>query len=225
MIASGQAAEFYRLKKADPANVPCSTPMEFFGNRFIQRFFEVHPIAAPMFSKTSMKQGTLFFRMVSFTIAALDDDSKFDSQFVTLAKSHNRMGIRAVESDTALVYRFLFSDGIFGECLFWVLKQTLGPEYDAMTHMGWVKIFSRVLKAMVPVAVEYELENKTTMKSRVTSRFQALTTTLDQQAALKGKLHNGGSSNSVSSSKSDGTSSLSSQSMATITLATLSSSS
>jgi hypothetical protein len=107
MIASGQAAEFYRLKKADPANVPCSTPMEFFGNRFIQRFFEVHPIAAPMFSKTSMKQGTLFFRMVSFTIAALDDDSKFDSQFVTLAKSHNRMGIRAVECTLLFVYYLL----------------------------------------------------------------------------------------------------------------------
>ena len=107
MIASGQAAEFYRLKKADPANVPCSTPMEFFGNRFIQRFFEVHPIAAPMFSKTSMKQGTLFFRMISFTIAALDDDSKFDSQFVTLAKSHNRMGIRAVECTLLYVPYFL----------------------------------------------------------------------------------------------------------------------
>lgn len=97
MIASGQAVEFYRLKKADPINTPCSTPMEFFGNRFILRFLEVHPIAAPMFNKTSMKQGTLFFRMVAFTIAALDDDAKFDSQFVTLAKSHNRMSIRAVE--------------------------------------------------------------------------------------------------------------------------------
>jgi serine/threonine-protein kinase RIO1 len=97
LVASGQAAEFYRLKKADPVNIPCSSPMEFFGNRFIQRFFEVHPIAAPMFSKTSMKQGTLFFRMIAFTIAALDNDAKFDSQFVTLAKSHNRMGIRAVE--------------------------------------------------------------------------------------------------------------------------------
>eukprot|EP01033_Poteriospumella_lacustris_P011176 gene11176-biopygen5024 len=173
MIASGQAAEYYRLKKVDPVNTPCATPMEFFGNRFIQRFLEVHPIAAPMFSKSSMKQGTLFFRMVAFTIAALDDDSKFDSQFVTLAKSHNRMGIRAVEY------------GIFGECLFWALKLVLGPEYDAVTHMGWVKIFSRVLRAMVPVAIEYELENKEALKSRVTSRYQALASSLDKQASVR----------------------------------------
>lgn len=96
-IATGQAAEFYRLKKSDPTNVPCATPMEFFGNRFVKRFFEVHPVAKPMFSKTSMKQGSLFFRMIAFTVAALDDDSKFESQFIALAKSHNRMGIRSVE--------------------------------------------------------------------------------------------------------------------------------
>jgi hypothetical protein len=38
------------------------------------------------------------------------------------------------------------ADGIFGECLFWALKLVLGPEYDAVTHMDWVKIFSRVLR-------------------------------------------------------------------------------
>eukprot|EP01033_Poteriospumella_lacustris_P016116 gene16116-biopygen7249 len=173
MIATGQAPEFYRLKKADPENVTCLTPMEFFGDRFIQRLFEVHPIAAPMFSKSSMKQGTLFFRMIAFTIAALDNDGKFDSQFVALAKSHNRMGIRAVEY------------GIFGECLFWVLKLTLGPEYDAVTHMGWVKIFSRVLRSMIPVAIEYEIDNKESVKNRVASRFQALTKTIDQPSTIR----------------------------------------
>ena len=76
-------------------------------------------------------------------------------------------------------------DGIFGECLFWVLKLTLGPEYDATTHMGWVKIFSRVLRAMVPVAIEYELENKDSLRSRVTSRYQALTSSLDKQASVR----------------------------------------
>lgn len=77
------------------------------------------------------------------------------------------------------------ADGIFGECLFWALKLVLGPEYDAVTHMGWVKIFSRVLRAMVPVAIEYELENKEALKSRVTSRYQALASSLDKQASVR----------------------------------------
>lgn len=96
-IAGGQAAEFYRLKKADPARVTSQTPMEFFGHQLVARFIEVHPIVKHMFSKNVVKQGSLFFRMIAFTIAALDDESKFDSQFVTLARTHNRMGIRAVE--------------------------------------------------------------------------------------------------------------------------------
>lgn len=96
-IAGGQAAEFYRLKKADPVKVTSQTPMEFFGHQLVARFIEVHPVVKHMFSKNVVKQGSLFFRMIAFTIAALDDDSKFDSQFVTLARTHNRMGIRAVE--------------------------------------------------------------------------------------------------------------------------------
>lgn len=77
---------------------------------------------------------------------------------------------------------YVCADGIFGECLFWTLKLTLGPEYDAITHMGWVKIFSRVLKAMIPVAIEYELENKDTLRTRVTCRYRALAAVLDKQA-------------------------------------------
>lgn len=97
LIASGQAPEYYRLKKADPDHVPCKTPIEFFGNRLVKRFIEVHPVVQHMFKNGTMKQGSLFFRMVAFTMTALEDESKFDSQFVTLAKTHNRMGIRAVE--------------------------------------------------------------------------------------------------------------------------------
>lgn len=71
-------------------------------------------------------------------------------------------------------------DGIFGECLFWVLKLIVGPEYDAVTHMGWVKIFSRVLKVMVPIAVQYEIDNKESMKNRIASRHSAMTTALEK---------------------------------------------
>mmetsp|Transcript_3085 Transcript_3085/g.2065 ORF Transcript_3085/g.2065 Transcript_3085/m.2065 type:complete len:265 (+) Transcript_3085:38-832(+) len=164
VIASGQAAEFYRLKKADPVNVTCQTPMEFFGNRLVKRFIEVHPVVKHMFNKNTLKQGTLFFRMIAFTISALDDESKFDSQFVTLAKTHNRMGIRAVEY------------GVFGECLFWVLRLTLGAEiYDAQTNLGWVKIYSRILGVIIPIAVRYELDNKSAIQEKSTKRFQNMT--------------------------------------------------
>ena len=47
-----------------------------------------------------------------------------------------------------------------GEVLFWTLKKCLGNEFDEKTHFVWVKILSRILKHMVPVAVAYELNTK-----------------------------------------------------------------
>ena len=51
--------------------------------------------------------------------------------------------------------------------------------------MGWVKIFSRVLRSMIPVAIEYEIDNKESVKNRVASRFQALTKTIDQPSTIR----------------------------------------
>lgn len=99
LIASGLAPEFLRRKKADPDNTPCTSPPEFFGKQLVKRFISVHPVSQQMFSNTTTKQGTLFFRMIAFIMSALDEThaDKFDSHFVMLARTHNRMGVRAVE--------------------------------------------------------------------------------------------------------------------------------
>jgi hypothetical protein len=53
-------------------------------------------------------------------------------------------------------------DGIVGEVLFWVLKQVLGATaYTAELHTAWIKIYSRMLKTIVPVAVALELKTTT----------------------------------------------------------------
>lgn len=97
LISSGLAPEFHRRKKNDPVNTPCTSPPEFFGKQLVKRFVAVHPVSLHMFSNTTTKQGTLFFRMISFIISALEDESKFESHFVMLAKGHNSLGVRAVE--------------------------------------------------------------------------------------------------------------------------------
>ena len=56
-----------------------------------------------------------------------------------------------------LLFFNISSDGIVGEVLFWTLKQCLGTAYDAYTHFLWVKVMSRMLRIMVPVAVSFEI--------------------------------------------------------------------
>ena len=56
-----------------------------------------------------------------------------------------------------------------GEVLFWTLRKCLGnDEFDDKTHFIWIKILSRILKHMVPVAVAYELNTKSiNQKARI----------------------------------------------------------
>lgn len=95
-IAGGRSEEFLRVKKLHP-DMEENTSVDYFGNIFCQRFMEVHPMSKPMFTKSAKKQGSLFFRMISFTISSLEDGEKFDKTFLAMANSHNRIGVRAVE--------------------------------------------------------------------------------------------------------------------------------
>ena len=49
-----------------------------------------------------------------------------------------------------------WSDGIVAEVLFWTVRRCLGVAYDKTVHNLWVKVVSRMLKIMVPVAGEEE---------------------------------------------------------------------
>ena len=51
------------------------------------------------------------------------------------------------------------ADGIVGEVLFWALRQVVGTEfYTDKMHSAWVKVYSRMLRVIVPVAISWELE-------------------------------------------------------------------
>lgn len=97
LVSSGLAPAFHRRKKEDPLNTPCASPPEFFGQRLVMRFISVHPVSQQMFSFTTVKQGSLFYRMIAFIAATLDEEDKFEAHFTLLARTHNRMGVRAVE--------------------------------------------------------------------------------------------------------------------------------
>lgn len=54
-----------------------------------------------------------------------------------------------------------YSDGIVGEVLFYALHKVLGDAYYTPSlHRVWVKIYSRMLKTIIPVAVSCELKGK-----------------------------------------------------------------
>lgn len=51
------------------------------------------------------------------------------------------------------------SDGLVGDVLFFTLKRCVGPSiYTSEAHQGWVKVISRMLHTMVPLAVAHEMK-------------------------------------------------------------------
>ena len=57
-------------------------------------------------------------------------------------------------------------DGLVGEVLFWSIKLCVGEMYNPEVHLAWVKIYSRMLRTMVPVAVAYELKDGSAQQKR-----------------------------------------------------------
>ena len=95
-------------------------------------------------------------RMMTLSLSMLNEQDKFDNIIRKLAAVHNERGVKAVEY------------GIMGEVLIWSLKQVLGPNvFTPACKSAWVRIFCRMIKVMIPLAVHYEMENGEAQKARL----------------------------------------------------------
>lgn len=70
-----------------------------------------------------------------------------------------------------LTHKF-FTDGLLGDVLFWALERCVGEDiYNHEMHIAWVKIYSRMLRTMVPMAVAHELRNGSAQAKRMSTYF------------------------------------------------------
>lgn len=83
--------------------------------------------------------------MISLLLSDLTDDDKFDTQLYQLVVTHNSKGVKASEY------------GLVGEIIFYTLRKTIGPAYTVAVGKAWVKVFSRMLKVIVPKAIALEM--------------------------------------------------------------------
>ena len=65
-------------------------------------------------------------------------------------------------------------DGVVGDVLFWTLRKVTGDAYYTLAlHKVWVKIYSRMLKTLVPAGVAHEMRGAdcVTVKRDVSAMF------------------------------------------------------
>lgn len=145
MITNDLAPGYLALKGTPGFELP-SCIMMFF-DTFYSRLFDVHPMCRPMFKSGLKSQGKFLVKMISMAVSLIDDNAKFTQTLVKLTETHNERGVKAIEY------------GIVSEVLFYTIRRCLGEAYDKMIHNVWVKVVSRMLKIMVPVAVAYEIQS------------------------------------------------------------------
>ena len=78
-----------------------------------------------------------------------------------------------------LTQLFLQKDGMVGEVLFWVMRRVVGDDhYHNRLHQAWVKVYSRMLRTIVPKAISYELQSGLTenQKNRSTGAERIFST-------------------------------------------------
>jgi len=143
----------YRLKAERP-DFAHTTSIAYFYELFYNRLFDVHPGARDLF-KDIQSQGKFLVKMISLGLSEKVDQKKYTDTLTKLAEIHNERGVKAVEY------------GIVGEVLFWTLRAILGPqEYSNELNGAWVKIYSRMLRVMVPIAIAYELKDGSAQEKR-----------------------------------------------------------
>ena len=124
-----------------------------FYDAFYSRLFDVHPMCRGMFKNEA--QGKFFVKMVSLSVSLLDDKESFTKALVKLTETHNERGVKAIEY------------GIVGEVLLWTLRYSLGDMYTPKVHCSWLRVLCRMLKIMIPVAVQFEMENGRAQEARM----------------------------------------------------------
>ena len=145
MIINDTSPEFKRKRTTDPDFTQPSCISWFF-NSFYTRLFDVHPLCRPMFKNGLQTQGKFLIQMVSLCLNQLTGNQEgFEKTMTDLTTRHCERGIKAIEY------------GVVGDVLFWCIQLCVGREvFTERTQAAWVRIYSVMLRIIVPVAVLHE---------------------------------------------------------------------
>ena len=113
----------------------------------------------PLFKNGLVTQGRFLVKMITLILSELNDDSRFSDSLYKLVVVHNKKGVKASEY------------GLVGEILFYTLRQCLGPAYTVQVSRVWIKVFSRMLRVIVPKAIALELATEGDNQDRRLSEY------------------------------------------------------
>jgi hypothetical protein len=114
-----------------------------------------------LFKDGLVTQGRFLVKMITLILSELNNDQKFNDVLYKLVVVHNSKGVKASEY------------GLVGEVLFYALRKCIGEAYTVQLSRIWIKIFSRMLRVIVPKAIALELASAGDNQDRRQSDYEA----------------------------------------------------
>lgn len=140
LIVEDRGEEY--LVNKDEINTYCVT---WFYTLFYSRLFDIAPETKTLFRREIDQQGKMIVSLITFALNSFYEDSEnLRSKLQKLATAHAAYGVVSSQYNQ------------MGEVLFWTLSKVLGSQFCEPTKLAWVRIYSSLLKIILPVAVEEE---------------------------------------------------------------------
>lgn len=139
-VVDGEALGYldYRTKHGD-SNL--DIPKTWFTKKFYGRLFDVNPSAQSLFTNSIAQQTKVLEAIVSTALSCLKDPIHYQRTLEALAHVHVKQGVKGVQF------------AIAGDVLLWTLNVALLTGFTDELRTIWTKLYSRMLKFIVPTAI------------------------------------------------------------------------
>jgi len=146
-IIDGTAPGYVEQKNTIP-NFPHHNSEEWFVTTMLDRLFDVNPNARSFFGDRVQQIGALMLRFFTMIISKLHEEKHVKHMLEDLGMRHTHLKVRSVEF------------GIFGDIFTHTVRSSLGPEFGhEVIDKLWCKFFSFILKNVVPICLDAEMNN------------------------------------------------------------------
>lgn len=139
LIVEDKCREY--LAKKEELGMYCIT---WFHTVFYGQLFDLDPGARALFKRDIEQQGRMLVRMISFSLSSFHEGTNLRQSLEKLAIAHASKGVVWTQYNT------------MGDALFYSLRKVLASEFTQPINDAWIKIYSSMLRIVLPVAVREE---------------------------------------------------------------------
>jgi len=155
IMSPGSSAPFQKLKSEDSVNFKHRTSIAWFYDEFSTKFFKLCPQASSYANADIVIHGKLVAGLITTVLKYVDDPENLRHQLANNATIYSHKGVKSDHYSSMGTALFESLELVIGK------SNSEGPSFDEPTKNAWIKVYSSMLDIMLPVAVQYEIDQET----------------------------------------------------------------